>query len=1159
MANLDMPTISVKIEADGSTAIQEIKDTAKATDELTEATEKLSAADAGYHKNASGRWVDARGRFVSVSEVAQNAGTSVKELGENTEKAGNKFNGLGEKAQKSTQQINKSLKEAAAAAEKLGGQMTKFTTVPIVTALTAAVKAAGDFTETLGKTEVVFGDLSDSVLEWSENAIDAMGMAQSTALELASTYGDMATGMGLSANASATMSMNLTQLAADIASFKNKSVSDVNTALMGIFTGETESLKQLGIVMTQANLQQYAYTQGITENVSALSQAEQVQLRYSYVMAQTSNAQGDFARTSENLNNQARKLTETLKEIASSYGSLLTERVAGVVGGLQSAAQWVAELDDGAKENILTIGMIVAATGPLLLVGGKVLTLIATLKTQVLALAANPVVLGVMGTIAALSALVAIAKNTGEGLDETSETYKNLKNAIEGGASGTITIDDSQVTALNESPPTITINADGQNALDEAQAIADKLNGDEYDGTLTIDGDPEKAETALQELEDAINAAKASMTIDADGNAVIGSGGEVERLQKAIAEVKGIVVITTDPVKKAELESYLTDLEKQLAGLGITASFTEDAEAAANIQAFKDKLEELPKGETYTATGEFKISEATSDTIQEYAEAVAAAATATGDYADAVENLNNIVDQETARKVAEVNQQIAEYARDQAAYLNAGYITQEQYDANVAQALSQGEEKIRQIEAEAEAQQKLNQVYADGMKNNDYSAAASAFSQIYADQQVSQEQVNESGRRLVEASEAGTIGDAQSQIDAQITLNALKKEAVADQEALADATEKYDSAIATANANEEAAAAIAQEKADRAQLMLDALQIYADWQSEGKGPQEAMDLALQTYADEFTKYEGLKDDLAKVLQGEDGEGLDYADTLAAMADVTAAQEQAQQQLTTATEEATAAREAAFQEFMATLASIQEGYTTSEAAGALALVEQAGIAVSELDKTMITTGTQAIADLANTLTEGTDDISGAMATALNAVGTSAEPIARSEGEDVGKNAISGVASGITKGTPTATAAARASARAVTAAYKSEFKIFSPSHVMRDEVGLNVIAGVGAGIEKGLPPILQAVKRSAESIVSSATGVVNNGAYTVPLEPAAAANVLSIDYDRLAEAVTNRPISFSVGAEQLAVSTRDAAARQQALRVQQVNAGYGGKGA
>lgn len=1039
----------------------------------------------------------------------------------------------------------KSVQETAQEMERIGGQMTKFTTAPIVTALTAAVKSAGDFNETLGKTEVVFGGMTESVMQWSESAIDTMGIAQATALEMASTYGDMATGMGLANAESAQMSMNLTELAADIASFKNKSVQDVNTALMGIFTGETESLKQLGVVMTQANLQQFAYTQGITENVAALSQAEQVQLRYSYVMAQTANAQGDFVRTGDSLNNQTKKLTETIKELASGYGALLTEKVAGVIGKLQEGVQYLAELDDGAKNTIITIGLIVAAAGPLLLVGGKVLTLVTTLKTSLLALAANPVALGLLGAVTALSALVAVAKNAGEGLDKTSKTYQNLKRAIEGGTTGSITI-----------------NADTQGALDDAQDLLDKLNSGDYDGMIAIDGDPGKAETALTELEAAVNAVESSITIGADGSTVMGTDGELERLQAAIDAVEGLIVITEDPATKAQLELYIAQLKQDLQSLGVEVEFTETDETALNIQAFKDKLAGLPKDETYRATGEFKVTEATAETIQEYAEAVAAAATATGDYADAVSDLNNIVDQETARKVAEVNGQIAEYAREQAAELNEGIITQDQYNANVEQAIKNGEQTIRQIESEAEARKELNQVYADGIKNNDPVAAAAALGEIYADETFTQEQINQAGQRLGEAHTAGTLGSEESQIDAQITLAALRKETIADQEALTAAAEKYDQAIGTANANEQEAAKLQQEKIDMYAVLLDMLGAYYSTIQTGEDAESAMQGVLSDYAEEIQKFEGGTDLFKNILTGEDGEllgGEEISQLQTVFDSLVDIQEQAKQRMTTITEEATAAREAALQEFTTTLAGIQEGYTASEAAGALALVEQTGVAVSELDRSMIEGGTQAIADLASTLSDGTDDVQGAIDTALTAAGSAAATTGENEGVEIGGNITDGVADGIANGTGKAIAAAILSAKRVTAAYKSALDIQSPSGVMRDEVGVMMMEGIGVGIEQALPSVLDIVRRSTGSIISSATSVTNNGAYTVPITAAAVPTQQeAFDYDRLARAMAQRPIAFSVGAEEMAVATRDAASRQQALRVRELSAGYGFKG-
>lgn len=102
--------------------------------------------------------------------------------------------------------------------------------------------------------------------------------------------------MGLANDSASDMAMALTGLSADMASFYNVGQDVASTALKSIFTGETETLKQFGIVMTDANLQAYALSKGITKSTADMSQAEKVQLRYNYVMSQTALAQGTLQR-----------------------------------------------------------------------------------------------------------------------------------------------------------------------------------------------------------------------------------------------------------------------------------------------------------------------------------------------------------------------------------------------------------------------------------------------------------------------------------------------------------------------------------------------------------------------------------------------------------------------------------------------------------------------------------------------------------------------------------------------------------------------------------------------------------------------------------------------------------------------------------------------
>lgn len=187
----------------------------------------------------------------------------------------------------------------------------------------AWVDLASDLIETRGKIDVVFGSMSKQVTEWAKTSVKSMGLAQQTALDSAALFGDMGTGMGMSQKRAAEMAMSLTQLGADMASFKNISNDIATTALKSVYTGETESLKNLGVVMTQANLEEFARSKGLRKKIKDMKEAEKVELRYLYVMDRTKNAQGDFLRTGGNAANQMRMHSEMLKEIQTNWGMVI--------------------------------------------------------------------------------------------------------------------------------------------------------------------------------------------------------------------------------------------------------------------------------------------------------------------------------------------------------------------------------------------------------------------------------------------------------------------------------------------------------------------------------------------------------------------------------------------------------------------------------------------------------------------------------------------------------------------------------------------------------------------------------------------------------------------------------------------------------------------
>lgn len=287
----------------------------------------------------------------------------------------------------------------------VGKKMTVGLTLPIVGIGTASVKMASDLNETVNKVNVAFGDSASKVQEWGKTTLTQLGLAKSSALDAAALFGDMATSMGLPQAAAAEMSMKMVTLGADLASFKNISFEEAQTALAGVFTGETESLKRLGVVMTQTQLDAFALAQGLGKTTSEMSQAELVNLRFAFVMDKTKNAQGDFARTSDGTANQLRIMQETFKETSAEIGQNLLPIVTKIATKVSEWTKKFAELSPQTQKVILIIAAVVAVLGPLLMILGQVAMGIRAIAMAFSFLAANPVVLVVIGIILLIAAL----------------------------------------------------------------------------------------------------------------------------------------------------------------------------------------------------------------------------------------------------------------------------------------------------------------------------------------------------------------------------------------------------------------------------------------------------------------------------------------------------------------------------------------------------------------------------------------------------------------------------------------------------------------------------------------------------------------------------------------------------------------------------------
>ena len=193
---------------------------------------------------------------------------------------------------------------------------------------------ASDLEEVQNVVDVSFGSMADEVEAFANAAVRSYGMSALTAKRMASTFMAMSNGMDIAQEAGKNMSLQLTALAGDMASFYNVGQDIAQTALNSIFTGETESLKKFGIVLTETNLEAFALSQGIKKSYQAMSQAEKVALRYNYVLNATKNAQGDFARTSGSWANQIRLLKEQWTQFLGILGSGLIKILTPMVKAL---------------------------------------------------------------------------------------------------------------------------------------------------------------------------------------------------------------------------------------------------------------------------------------------------------------------------------------------------------------------------------------------------------------------------------------------------------------------------------------------------------------------------------------------------------------------------------------------------------------------------------------------------------------------------------------------------------------------------------------------------------------------------------------------------------------------------------------------------------
>jgi len=244
------------------------------------------------------------------------------------------------KAKRDAVGFNASITGLGRSAAKVGaGLGLAFGGQEIVRQLNLTVQAASSLNEEVSKSEVIFGASARDVRRWADTTADAFGISNRAALQAASGFGQMLETSGATERDAARMSRALVELGGDLASFNNISTDEALEKLRSGLAGEAEPLRVLGVQLSEARVQQVAWATGIAQTGSKLTEQQKVLGRYAIIMQDTAKAQGDAARTGDQLAGSQRRLAARTEELRAKVGQDLIPIYGKLVDALLDAEE----------------------------------------------------------------------------------------------------------------------------------------------------------------------------------------------------------------------------------------------------------------------------------------------------------------------------------------------------------------------------------------------------------------------------------------------------------------------------------------------------------------------------------------------------------------------------------------------------------------------------------------------------------------------------------------------------------------------------------------------------------------------------------------------------------------------------------------------------
>ncbi len=321
----------------------------------------------------------------------------------------------GNEAEKSVSSLTRTTENLSKKLANTGKTLTASFTLPLVGLGTYAVKTASDLEEVQNVVDTTFDDSSKIINKFAKEAAQKFGLSELSAKQFSGTMGAMLKSMNISEKEITEMSMSLTGLAGDMASFYNLDPSEAFEKLRAGISGETEPLKQLGINMSVVNLEAFAMSKGITKSYDSMTQAEQATLRYQYIMKTTADAQGDYSKTADSTANQTRTLMLEIESLSAEIGQMLIPFANSLLKSIRNIVKSFSNLDTRTKNIILTIGTLIATIGPVILIISKLIStaikikeIITIIKSWTLVTKAMAIAQGLLNTAMAMNPITLI-------------------------------------------------------------------------------------------------------------------------------------------------------------------------------------------------------------------------------------------------------------------------------------------------------------------------------------------------------------------------------------------------------------------------------------------------------------------------------------------------------------------------------------------------------------------------------------------------------------------------------------------------------------------------------------------------------------------------------------------------------------------------------